>query len=50
MASITQEVAYVYRDGVEIGRAGIPNAQVVSPLQDHIFSVLQRTDKQGHLR
>jgi hypothetical protein len=35
---------------VEIGRAGIPNPQVVSPLNDLVFSALQGTDAQGHLR
>ena len=41
---------YVYRNGVEIGRAGIPNAQVISPLNDLVFSALQGTDAEGHLQ
>jgi hypothetical protein len=41
---------YVYRNGVEIGRAGIPNAQVVSPLNDRVFSALNGLDPEGHLR
>jgi hypothetical protein len=44
------KTVYVYRNGVEIGRAGIPNAQVVSPLNDRVFSALQGTDAQGHVR
>jgi hypothetical protein len=41
---------YVYRNGVEIGRAGIPNPQVIGPLNDLVFSALQGTDADGHLR
>src|SRR5262245_55037551 len=48
--SSTDKTVYVYRNGVEIGRAGIPNAQVVSPLNDRVFSALQGTDAQGHVR
>ena len=44
------KTVYVYRNGVEIGRAGIPNPQVVSPLNDLVFSALQGTDGDGHLR
>jgi len=44
------KTVYVYRNGVEIGRAGIPNAQVVSPLNDRVFSSLQGADAQGHVR
>jgi hypothetical protein len=40
----------VYRNGVEIGRAGIANPQVVLPLNDRVFSALQGTDAEGHLR
>jgi hypothetical protein len=36
--------------GVEIGRAAIANPQVVLPLNDHVFSALQGTDVDGHLR
>jgi L,D-transpeptidase catalytic domain len=48
--SSADKTVYVYRNGVEIGRAGIPNPQVVSPLNDLVFSALQGTDAQGHLR
>jgi hypothetical protein len=48
--SSADQTVYVYRNGVEIGRAGIPNSQVVSPLNDLVFSALQGTDAQGHLR
>src|SRR5436190_2932860 len=48
--SSADKTVYVYRNGVEIGRAGIPNAQVVSPLNDRVFSALQGTDAQGHVR
>jgi hypothetical protein len=48
--SSADKTVYVYRNGVEIGRAGIPNPQVVSPLNDLIFSALQGTDADGHLR
>ena len=44
------KTVYVYRNGVEIGRAGIPNPQVVAPLKDLVFSALQGPDPQGHLR
>jgi Uncharacterized protein conserved in bacteria len=48
--SSADKTVYVYRNGVEIGRAGIPNPQVVSPLNDLVFSALQGTDPDGHLR
>ena len=48
--SSADKTVYVYRNGVEIGRAGIPNPQVVSSLNDLVFSALQGTDAQGHLR
>src|SRR6266550_3225135 len=50
IVSSADKTVYVYRNGVEIGRAGIPNPQVVSPLNDHVFSALQGTDAQGHLQ
>src|SRR6516165_1054076 len=50
LASSADKTVYVYRNGVEIGRAGIPNAKVVSPLNDRVFSALQGTDAQGHVR
>jgi hypothetical protein len=48
--SSADKTVYVYRNGVEIGRAGIPNAQVVAPLNDLVFSALQGTDADGHLQ
>src|SRR5262245_34241252 len=50
IVSSADNTVYGYRNGVEIGRAGIPNAQVVSPLNDRVFSALQGTDAQGHVR
>jgi hypothetical protein len=50
IVSSADKTVYVYRNGVEIARAGIPNAQVVSPLNDRVFSTLQGADAQGHLR
>src|SRR4030095_10884300 len=50
VVSSADKTVYVYRNGVEIGRAGIPNAQVVSPLNDRIFSALSGADADGHLR
>ena len=50
IASSADKTVYVYRNGVEIGRAGIPNPQVISPLNDLVFSALQGTDADGHLR
>jgi L,D-transpeptidase-like protein len=50
IVSSADKTVYVYRNGVEIGRAGIPNPHVISPLNDLVFSALQGTDSQGHLR
>jgi len=50
IVSSADKTVYVYRNGVEIGRAGIPNAQVFSPLNDRVFSALQGNDAQGHVR
>jgi hypothetical protein len=50
IVSSADKTVYVYRNGVEIGRAGIPNPQVVSPLNDRVFSALQGIDANGHLR
>jgi L,D-transpeptidase catalytic domain len=50
IASSADKTVYVYRNGVEIGRAGILNPQVVSPLNDRVFSALQGTDADGNLR
>src|SRR2546421_1346899 len=48
--SSADKTVYVYRNGVEIGRAGIPNPQVILPLKDLAFTALQGTDAEGHLR
>src|SRR6266480_1314694 len=50
IVSSADKTVYVYRNGVEIGRAGIPNAQVVSPLNDRVFSALSGVDAERHLR
>ena len=50
IVSSADKTAYVYRNGIEIGRAGIPNSQVVSPLNDRVFSALNGLDPDGHLR
>src|SRR5216117_2336834 len=50
LVSSADKTLYVYRNGVEIGRAGIPNPQVTLPLNDLVFSALNGTDAQGHLR
>ena len=50
IVSSAGKAVYVYRNGVEIGRAGIPNPQVVSPLNDRVFSALSGLDPEGHLR
>src|SRR6266542_5117689 len=50
IVSSADKTVYVYRDGVEIGRAGIPNSDVVGALNDRVFSALQGTDADGHLR
>jgi L,D-transpeptidase catalytic domain len=49
IVSSADKTVYMYRNGVEIGRAGIPNSNVISPLNDHVFSALQGTDADGHL-
>jgi hypothetical protein len=48
--SSADKTVHVYRNGVEIGRAGIPNPQVILPLKDLVFTALQGTDAEGHLR
>ena len=50
IASSADKTVYVYRNGVEIRQAGIPDPQIVSPLNDLVFSALQGTDADGHLR
>jgi L,D-transpeptidase catalytic domain len=50
IASSADKTVYVYRNGVEIGRAGIANPQVILPLNDLVFSALQGTDADGNLQ
>jgi hypothetical protein len=50
LVSSADKTLYVYRNGVEIGRAGMPNSPAVSPLNDRVFSALNGMDEQGHLR
>jgi hypothetical protein len=50
IVSSADKTVYVYRNGVEVGRAEIPNPQVVSPLNDRVFSALKGTDADGHVR
>lgn len=50
LVSSADKTLYVYRNGVEIGRAGIPHWNAVSPLNDRVLTALKGTDEQGHLR
>src|SRR5437899_6658326 len=50
LVSSADKTLYVYRNGVEIGRSGIPNSQAVLPLNDRVFSALNGMDAEGHLR
>ncbi len=50
LVSSADKTLYVYRNGVEIGRAGIPNSNDASPLNNRVFSALSGTDTQGHVR
>jgi hypothetical protein len=50
IVSSADKTAYVYRNGVEIGRASIANPQLVLPLNDRVFSALNGLDPEGHLR
>jgi hypothetical protein len=50
IVSSADKTVYVYRNGVEIGRARMPNSQVVFPLDDRVFSALSGLDGEGHLR
>jgi hypothetical protein len=50
LVSSADKTLYVYRNGVQIGRAGIPNSQAVAPLDDRVFTALSGTDAEGHLR
>jgi len=50
IVSSADKTVYVYRNGLEIGRAGIPNPQVILPMNDRVFSALSGMDPEGHLR
>jgi hypothetical protein len=50
LISSVDKTVYVYRNGVQIGRAGIPNSQAVAPLDDRVFTALSGTDAEGQLR
>jgi L,D-transpeptidase catalytic domain len=50
LVSSADKTLYVYRNGVQIGRAGIPNWQALAPLDDRVFSALSGTDAEGQLR
>jgi hypothetical protein len=50
VSSSADKTVYVYRNGVQIGRAGIPNSQAVAPLDDRVFTTLSGTDAERHLR
>jgi hypothetical protein len=50
IVSTADKTVYLYRNGVEIGRAAIANLQLVLPLNDRVFSALNGLDPEGHLR
>jgi hypothetical protein len=50
LVSSADKTVYVYRNGVQVGRAGIPNSQAVAPLDDRVFTALSGTDAEGHVR
>jgi hypothetical protein len=50
LISSADKTVYVYRNGVQIGRAGIPNSQAVAPLDDRVFTALSGTDAEGNVR
>jgi L,D-transpeptidase catalytic domain len=50
LVSSADKTLYVYRNGIQIGRASIPNSQAASPLNNRVFSALNGADEQGHLR
>ena len=49
LISSADKTVYVYRNGVQIGRAGIPNSQAVAPLDDRVFTALSGTDAEGNV-
>ena len=50
LASTADKTVYVYRNGVEIGRAGLPNPHAISGLKGRVFSALEGMDAEGHFR
>jgi hypothetical protein len=50
LVSSADKTLYVYRNGVQIGRAGMPNSQAVAALNGRVFSALSGMDAEGHLR
>jgi hypothetical protein len=50
VVSSADKTLYVYRNGVQIGRAGMPNSQAVAPLNGRVFSALSGMDGEGNLR
>ena len=50
LASSADKTIYVYRNGVEIGRAEMPNAKVVSNLKNRVFSALEGRTPEGAVR
>src|SRR6266516_3363898 len=49
LVSSADKTLYVYRNGVEIGRAGMPNSYAASPLNDRVFTAPNGLDAEGHL-
>lgn len=50
LVSSADKTLYVYRNGVQIGRAGMPNSEAVAALNGRVFSALSGMDAEGHLR
>jgi hypothetical protein len=50
LASSADKTVYVYRNGVEIGRAGMPNGKVISKLKNRVFSALEGRTPEGLVR
>ena len=50
LVSSADKTLYVYRNGVQIGRAGMPNSEAVAPLNGRVFSALSAMDGEGNLR
>jgi hypothetical protein len=50
IVSSADKTAYVYRNGVEIGRGSVANPELILPLNNRVFSALSGLDTDGHLR